>query len=322
VASEPDDEHDLIARARRVRQLLRTGSAGLKRLDPRATPGLPRKRPPDIDAKTWSRSEVGRLGQLLGARQERIFARAKADADRRRLLLVLQAVDCGGKDGTVRSVVGAMDPLGMHIKAFGPPTVEERSHHFLWRISRALPPAGYIGVFNRSHYEDVLAVRVKGLAPKSVWRRRYHEINAFEQALVNDGLTIVKVMLHISYEEQGERLLARLEDPTKRWKFNPSDLDDRDHWAGYQQAYGDVLNKCSAAAPWYVVPADRKWYRNWAVANLLLAYLDEMHLDYPDVDLAVDDLRARLMGDHARPDHARSDLGDHARARDTQTNTR
>ena len=303
----PDGERELIARAGRVRRLLLAGSSELNGLDPRATPGLPRNRPKDIDAKTWSRSEVGRLGQLLGARQERMFARAKAGVDRRRLLLVLQAVDCGGKDGTVRSVVGSMDPLGMHLKAFGPPTAEERAHHFLWRINNALPPAGYIGVFNRSHYEDVLAVRVKDLAPKSVWRRRYGEINSFEDALVNDGITIVKVMLHISYEEQAERLLARLDDPSKRWKFSPADLDDRDHWAEYQQAYGDVLDKCSAAAPWYVVPADRKWYRNWAVANLLLAHLDDMRPTYPEVDLAVDELRARLAGNQVRTDHAGPD---------------
>jgi PPK2 family polyphosphate:nucleotide phosphotransferase len=207
---------------------------------------------------------------------------------------VLQAVDCGGKDGTVRSVVGAMNPLGVHLKAFGPPSVEEQKQHFLWRISQALPPAGYVGVFNRSHYEDVLAVRVRRLAPESVWRRRYDEINSFEDSLVKDGLTIVKVMLHISYDEQADRLLARLDDPTKRWKFNAADLDDRALWAEYQKAYGDVLDRCSAAAPWYVVPADRKWYRNWAVANILLAHLDEMHLDYPVVDLDLDELRARL----------------------------
>jgi len=319
VTDEPDDEHEVIARARRVRRLLRAGSAELGRLDPRSTPGLPKKRPEGFDAKAWSRSEVDRLGGLLGARQERLFARAKAGTDRRRVLLVLQATDCGGKDGTVRSVVGAMDPLGVHLKAFGPPSEEERQHHFLWRISRAMPPAGYLGVFNRSHYEDVLVVRVHGLVPQSVWRRRYDEINFFEQALIKDGLTIVKVMLHISYEEQGERLLSRLEDPTKRWKFNASDLDDRDRWTEYQQAYGDVLDKCSAAAPWYVVPADRKWYRNWAVANLLLAYLDDMHLTYPEVDLAVDELRAGLAGDHARPDAARPE---HARSGHTRTNAR
>lgn len=301
MAHESNDEHQLIARAHRVRRLLRAGSAELGHLDPRETPGLPRDRPEDVDAKSWSRSEVSRIGQLLGARQERLFARAKAGVDRRRLLLVLQATDCGGKDGTVRSVVGVMDPLGMHIKAFGAPSVEEQQHHFLWRISRALPPAGYIGVFNRSHYEDVLVVRVHGLVPEKVWRRRFGEINAFEEAEVKDGLTIVKVMLHISHEEQGERLLARLENPSKHWKFNPSDLDDRDRWDQFLQAYGDVLDKCSAAAPWYVVPADRKWYRNWAVANLLLAYLDDMHLTYPEVDLPLDELRARLAGDHDRP---------------------
>jgi PPK2 family polyphosphate:nucleotide phosphotransferase len=294
VADEPDDARELLERARRVRGQLRSGSADLIRIDPRATPGLPRQRPEGANTKSWSRLEVARLGQLLGAQQERMFARAKAGVDRRRLLLVLQAVDCGGKDGTVRSVVGAMNPLGMHIKAFGPPSAEEQKQHFLWRISQALPPAGYVGVFNRSHYEDVLAVRVRRLAPESVWQRRYDEINSFEDGLVKDGLTIVKVMLHISYEEQADRLLARLDDPTKRWKFNASDLDDRHLWAEYQKAYGDVLDRCSAAAPWYVVPADRKWYRNWAVANVLLASLDDLHLDYPEVDLNVDELRARL----------------------------
>jgi PPK2 family polyphosphate:nucleotide phosphotransferase len=223
-----------------------------------------------------------------------MFARAKAGVDRRRLLLVLQAMDCGGKDGTVRSVVGTMNPLGMRINAFGPPSEEEQAHHFLWRINKALPPTGYVGVFNRSYYEDVLVVRVRALAPKSVWKRRYEEINAFEDTLVEDGMTIVKIMLHISYGEQSERLLARLDDPTKRWKFNPSDLDDREHWTDYMKAYGDVLDRCSAAAPWYVVPADRKWYRNWAVANVLLAHLDELHLEPPDVDLDLDELRARL----------------------------
>jgi PPK2 family polyphosphate:nucleotide phosphotransferase len=210
------------------------------------------------------------------------------------VLLVLQALDCGGKDGTIRSVVGALNPLGVQQKAFGPPSEEEAGQHFLWRISRALPPAGYIGVFNRSHYEDVLVARVRGLVPDQVWRRRYDEINAFEQALVADGLTLVKVMLHISYAEQGRRLSQRLDDPTKRWKFNPSDLDDRDRWDDYQRAYGDVLDRCSAAAPWYVVPADRKWYRNWAVANVLLAHLADLELTYPEVDLPDEQLRSRL----------------------------
>jgi PPK2 family polyphosphate:nucleotide phosphotransferase len=287
------DDIELISRAHKVRRLLKVG---LTDVDPRDTPGLPGGT--REDAKAWSRTEVQRLGQHLGTRQERLFARAKAGVDRRRLLLVLQSMDCGGKDGTVRSVVGAMNPLGMQVRAFGPPSEEEREQHFLWRINRALPPAGYVGVFNRSQYEDVLVVRVHGLVPESVWRRRFDEINRFEEDQVADGLTIVKVMLHLSYEEQRKRLLARLDDPTKRWKFNPADLDDRDRWAEYQQAYADVQRKCGTkAAPWYVVPADRKWYRNWAVANLLLAHLDDLHLEYPDVDLDLDALRARLGSD-------------------------
>jgi PPK2 family polyphosphate:nucleotide phosphotransferase len=290
------DDTGLISRAHKVRRLLKVG---LTELDPRDTPGLPREpRREDgenFDGKTWSRTAVLGLGEHLGTRQERLFARARAGVDRRRLLLVLQSMDCGGKDGTVRSVVGAMNPLGMQIRAFGPPSAEEREHHFLWRINRALPPAGYVGVFNRSHYEDVLVVRVHGLVPEPVWRRRFDEINRFEQDLVADGLTIVKVMLHLSYEEQRARLLARLDDPTKRWKFNPADLDDRDRWAEYQTAYAEALQRCGTrAAPWYVVPADRKWYRNWAVANLLLAHLDDLHLEYPDVELDLDALRARL----------------------------
>jgi PPK2 family polyphosphate:nucleotide phosphotransferase len=284
-----------------MRRLLRGGSSHLSRLDPRDTPGLgsgtgaadPRESPAG-SAKAWSRVQVQRVGELLGSRQERMYARARAGADRRRLLLVLQGLDCSGKDGTVRSVVGAMNPLGMHLRAFGPPSDIERQHHFLWRIGAAMPPTGYVGVFNRSHYEDVLVVRVRGLAPEPVWRARYDEINAFEQALVADGLVLVKVMLHISREEQRQRLLARLDDPTKRWKFNPADLDDRARWDDYQRAYGDVLDTCATAAPWYVVPADRKWYRNWAVANLLLAHLDELGLEYPAVELPLADLAARL----------------------------
>ncbi len=282
-----------------MRRLLRSRADGLGRLDPASTPGLPRNLG-DASPKAWSKAELQRLGVLLAQRQERLFARGKAGVDHRRVLLVLQALDCGGKDGTIRTVVGALDPLGVQQRAFGAPTDEERGQHYLWRISGALPPAGYLGVFNRSHYEDVLVVRVRQLAPEKVWRGRYDEINAFEQALADDGLTIVKVMLHISRAEQGRRLVDRLDDPTKRWKFNPSDLADRARWDDYQQAYRDVLDRCSAAAPWYVVPADRKWYRNWAVANILLAHLEELELDYPEVDLPVDALRARILdGDEA-----------------------
>jgi PPK2 family polyphosphate:nucleotide phosphotransferase len=305
-----DDERQLLTRARRVGRLLRARAADLRGLDPRATPGLPRQRPGD-DPKLWSRAAVERLGRLLGERQERLYARGAVGVDRRRVLLVLQAVDCGGKDGTIRSVVGALDPLGVQQRAFGPPTAEERGHHFLWRIDQALPTVGYIGVFNRSHYEDVLVARVRELVPPAVWRRRYDEINAFEEALVADGITLIKVMLHISYSEQGERLLARLADPSKRWKFNPGDLEDRARWDEYQRAYGDVLDRCSAAAPWYVVPADRKWYRNWAVANLLLAHLNDLDLTYPEVELPVDELRARIATSVAasRPVPGKANIG-------------
>lgn len=293
-----DADRDLLRRARTVRRLLRQAASDLPSVDPRAAPGLPGGTADD--PKAWSRAEVIRLGALLSAHQEKLYAGARAGTDHRRVLLVLQATDCGGKDGTVRSVAGAMNPLGLWIKAFGPPSEEERQHHFLWRINRSLPPAGYVGVFNRSHYEDVLVVRVRGLAPKRVWKGRFDEINRFEADLAADGLTMVKVMLHISHDEQRARLLARLDDPTKRWKFNPGDLDDRAHWTEYQQAYADVLKRCDTdAAPWYVVPADRKWYRNWAVANLLLAHFDELHLEYPEVDLDLEALHARLEADRA-----------------------
>src|SRR5262249_52930612 len=156
-----------------------------------------------------------------------------------------------------------MNPQGMRIVAFGPPTEEEVGHDFLWRIRRAVPAPGYVGVFNRSHYEDVLIVRVHNLVEPRVWRRRYDQINGVERELVDSGVTLVKVMLHISFEEQRQRLLERLTDPAKHWKYNPSDVDERALWPDYQQAYTDVLGRCSTEyAPWYVVPADRKWYRN------------------------------------------------------------
>jgi PPK2 family polyphosphate:nucleotide phosphotransferase len=205
-------------------------------------------------------------------------------------------MDCGGKDGTVHHVIGQMNPQGLRITGFGPPTEEERQHDFLWRIRRALPEPGYIGVFNRSHYEDVLIVRVHQLVSEDVWRGRYEEINAFERELADSGFTIVKIMLHISREEQLERLKARLDDPTKRWKFNPADIDERAKWDEYQRAYHDALANCSTdLAPWYVVPADRKWYRDWAVARLLQDTLESLKLRYPDPDFDPDTQLARLV---------------------------
>ncbi|HET6484672.1 MAG TPA: PPK2 family polyphosphate kinase [Actinoplanes sp.] len=281
-----------------LRDLLRVepGTLRLADVDPRATPGLPPKRVVGGDPKQWSRTEVPAISAELGSYQEKLFASAKEGHTRRRILLLLQAMDCGGKDGTVRGVTQGMSPAGLTVVGFGPPTEEERGHDFLWRIRRALPPTGYVGIFNRSQYEDVLVVRVHDLVSKDVWQRRYDEINAFEAEEAADGLTMVKVMLHISRAEQKARLLDRLDDPTKNWKYNPGDLAERARWDDYQQAYQDALNRCSTdVAPWYVVPADRKWYRNWAVATLLRQAFAEVDPRYPKPDFDVAEQRAELL---------------------------
>jgi PPK2 family polyphosphate:nucleotide phosphotransferase len=251
----------------------------LASIDPADTPGLPRKH--NVD-KRDAAQRVAEIGAELTAHQEMLYAGAKVGASRQRFLLVLQAMDCGGKDGTTRKVAGTMNPQGLHIVSFGKPTEQERRHDFLWRIRRALPAPGYVGVFNRSHYEDVLVVRVHELVARDVWSARYEQINQFERELAGDGTTIVKVMLHISYEEQRKRLLDRLTDPTKHWKYNPGDVDERKYWPAYQQAYQEALSRCSTDyAPWYVVPADRKWYRDWAVATLLRETFADLHQGYP-----------------------------------------
>jgi PPK2 family polyphosphate:nucleotide phosphotransferase len=283
--------------APRVRELLRVGpgTVDLAAIDPRSTPGLPvtgRRK-----GKQWVREQMDEMAGALARQQEMLYSgrAAGAPGDARRLLLVLQAMDCGGKDGTVKHVVGAMNPLGVRIVGFGKPTEKERRHHFLWRIRRGLPEPGYVGVFNRSHYEDVLVVRVNGLVPERTWRKRYDEINRFERQLVDDGVAVVKVMLHISRDEQRQRLLERLADPTKHWKYNPGDLDARRRWDDYQQAYADALGRCSTDhAPWFVVPADRKWYRNWAVASLVRETFEQMRLDYPSANFDVEAERHRL----------------------------
>lgn len=298
---EGPDERDL-ARAHEVCQLLEIppGPVDLSAVDPRATPGLPDRTGELMrDPKAWSRAEVARLGAGLATNQECLFAQAKAARDARRMLVVLQALDCGGKDGTIKNVIGTMNPQGVRIKAFGPPTKEELRHDFLWRIRRALPEAGLVGAFNRSHYEDVLVARVRKLVPAKTWRARFEAINEFEAGLQATGFTIVKVMLHISYGEQRQRLLERLTDPTKRWKFNPDDLKDRRRWSDYQAAYEDAIGRCSTdGARWHVVPADRKWYRNWAVANLVLAAFNDMKLTYPVVELDLDKFHKQLESDN------------------------
>jgi PPK2 family polyphosphate:nucleotide phosphotransferase len=218
--------------------------------------------------------------------------RLMAEKDRR-LLVVLQGLDGSGKGGAVKHVLGRLNVNAVEVSSWGKPTEEELSHHFLWRIRKRIPAPGKIGVFDRSHYEDVLVVRVHDLAP---WEERYDEINAFEKELVDDRVTLVKCYLRISPEEQAERMLARLEDPTKRWKFNAGDLDERELWSAYDEAYAAVLDRCSTdVAPWHVIPADRKWYRNWALQSLLLETLREMDPQYPERD-DLDDaaLRERL----------------------------
>jgi PPK2 family polyphosphate:nucleotide phosphotransferase len=274
----------------RVSDLLRLapGPVDLHRVDARATPGFG-------GGKAAAKAAQAELAERLGTLQEQLYAEGRTGG-RRSVLLVLQGMDTSGKGGTVRHVVGQVDPAGVVVKAFGPPTAEERGHDFLWRIRRALPPAGRLAVFDRSHYEDVVTVRARGTVDRRTWTRRFGSINRFEGELAAGGTRVVKCFLHISAAEQKERLLARLEDPTKRWKFSPGDLDDRERWHEYFAAYADALERCSTeAAPWYLVPADHKWYRNWAVTRLLIEQLEEMALRWPDPPYDVDEQRARLL---------------------------
>jgi len=259
----------------------------LDQVDTRPTPGV------DADKKTAERM-LAEGALHLSALQERLFADSRA-GDTRRVLLVLQAMDTAGKGGILRHVVGAVDPQGVQIASFKKPTAEELAHHFLWRIEKRLPEAGMIGVFDRSHYEDVLIGRVRQLAPAEEIERRYDEIRAFEQRVADDGTEIVKVMLHISSAEQKARLTERLERPDKHWKYNPGDVDERMLWAEYQAAYQLVLDRTDAPhAPWYVVPADHKWYARLAVQAILLAALERIDPQWPAADYDVEHEKARL----------------------------
>ncbi|GAB2868840.1 polyphosphate--nucleotide phosphotransferase [Streptomyces deserti] len=266
-----------------LRELLRVPGGepvDLSRYDAGATPGGPKEKPAGEAA-------TAELGERLADLQERLWAASTA-GDRRRVLLVLQGMDTSGKGGTVKHVIGMLNPSGCRIKAFKAPTQEERRHDFLWRVERALPTPG----------EDVLIARVRGLAPRSEIDRRYERINRFEKSLADDGVTVVKCFLHISYEQQRRRLLKRLDRPDKRWKFDPSDIDDRSLWPAYQEAYEIALERCSTPyAPWYLVPADRKWYRNWAVGRLLLEHLEELDPRYPTADFDVAECQKRLLAE-------------------------
>jgi PPK2 family polyphosphate:nucleotide phosphotransferase len=274
----------------RVSDLLRVppGAPDLRAIDARATPGFKGRK---ADAE---RVRAG-LAERLSTLQEMLYAEGRLGG-RRSVLLILQGMDTSGKGGTVRHVVGQVDPAGLRVAAFGAPTAEERRHDFLWRVRRRLPGPGRLGVFDRSHYEDVVTVRVQGLAEKRTWMRRYDAINRFEAELAEGGTRIVKCFLHISPQEQRERLLARLDGPTKHWKFDPADLDARERWDEYLAAYGDAIARCSSElAPWHVVPADRKWYRNWAVTRLLIEQLEEPALRWPEPQLDVAEQRRRLL---------------------------
>ena len=204
-------------------------------------------------------------------------------ADKRyALLIVLQALDAGGKDGTIRHVMSGVNPQGCEVFSFKAPTNEELAHDFLWRIHRATPSKGNIGIFNRSHYEDVLIVRVHNLVPNAVWHKRYRQINDFEQMLTENGVTILKFFLHISRAEQKRRFQARIEDSSRNWKLSLPDFEERQHWDDYMAAYEDALSRCSTDhAPWYVIPANKKWFRNYVVAELVVQALDNMRLKYP-----------------------------------------
>jgi PPK2 family polyphosphate:nucleotide phosphotransferase len=272
-----------------VREALRVaeGPFTLLGYDPASTPLAP-------GSKSKAAKDLARTGSVLADQQEMLYANG-ATGDPRRVLLVLQGTDTSGKDGVVSHVVSQVGPAGVRITSFRRPTAEERAHHFLWRIRRALPAAGIIGVFNRSHYEDVLVPRVHESIDEAAWAERIADINAFERELVDSGTVLIKCFLHISYGEQRERLLARLDDETKQWKFNPADLDERAYWADYQSAYAAAIAATSTDwAPWYIVPSDAKWYRNWAVSQLLCDALLGLKLSYPPADFDIEAARARL----------------------------
>jgi PPK2 family polyphosphate:nucleotide phosphotransferase len=268
-----------------MRDLLRVpaGPVSLDELPTDATPAAPGYRAETKEAVAARTPELADL-------QDRVMAA------KQRLLVVLQGMDGCGKSGATKHVFGCLNPVALRYAAFKTPTEEERERHFLWRVRRRIPEPGTIGIWDRSHYEDVLVARVHGLVPRDVWQTRYGEINVFERELAGEGIVLLKVFLNISYEEQCARMLDRLADPTKRWKFKAEDIGDHERWDEYQAAYEDLLERCNTPhAPWYAVPADHKWYRNWAVQSLVLETLREMDPQYPArEDIDDDRFRERL----------------------------
>jgi len=251
--------------------VVRAGAtANLRDRHPASTPGAPGDR-------AATEAVFAEQHARLGALQDRLWAER-----RRSLLIVLQGMDTSGKGGTIRHVFGGFNPSGTRVASFGKPTVNELEHDFIWRVHAETPHAGEVVIFDRSHYEDVLAVRVHSLVPKSVWQKRYEHINNFEALLAGGGTKVLKFLLHISPEEQATRLQARLDDPGKRWKFRSADLIERKDWDAYQSAFSDMLERTStSSAPWFVIPANHKWYRNWAVTQCLIKALTAMNPKYP-----------------------------------------
>lgn len=258
----------------------------LARIDPGSMPGL-------AGGKGQAKADDQALTERLAELQGQLFAMGRHGGSMSVLLLV-QGLDTSGKSGALRHISHRVNALGLRVASFSRPTAEELDHHFLWRIRAKLPAAGQIALFDRSHYEDVVAAPVRGLIGPDVAERRYAEINAFEQELVDSGTAIIKCFLHISQEEQRRRLLARLDDPSKIWKLDPSDLDDRRRWDELVEAYEQAFTSCSIAAPWYVVPADHKWYRDWALARIVIERMERMKLHWPEPELDPNEVRQAL----------------------------
>ncbi|OZE80603.1 PPK2 family polyphosphate--nucleotide phosphotransferase [Rhodococcus sp. 15-649-2-2] len=264
-----------------------SASPRVEDIDFTATPGFDGK-------KAHGNDVLEERGAVLAALQEKLYAHGRT-GDSRSVLLVLQGMDTAGKGGMVKHVIGMVDPQGVDLASFGVPTQEEKQHHYLWRIRKALPRAGRIGVFDRSHYEDVLVVAVHDLVPREVWEQRFDEINAFEKELTDEGTIVVKVALFVSADEQKKRLQERLDRPDKYWKYNPGDVTERGFLPQYRTAYQRVLDRTDTDyAPWYVVPADRKWYSRLAVTEILIDALEQLDLDWPAPDFDVELEKKRL----------------------------
>ncbi|WP_306231788.1 PPK2 family polyphosphate kinase [Agrococcus beijingensis] len=288
-----------------------TRSVRLDQVDPRSTPGFEGDKLAGVEALA---AGAGHLSQL----QERLFAASKA-GEERSVLLVVQGMDTSGKGGIMRHVLGQVDPQGVRITSFKAPSDAEKRHDFLWRFEPALPEPGQIAVFDRSHYEDVLIHRVRGFSEPDVIQERYGKIVEFERGLSERGITVIKVMLHVSFEEQGARLLERLDRPDKHWKYNPNDVEERTRFPDYMEAYQIAINRTArAAAPWHVVPADRKWFARLAVQELLVEALEAIDPQWPEADFDVAVERAKLiaLGGVPQPEDAEAEAKEKAKAKE------